>query len=77
MNGVTYSQALRQAWPITGNRCPHFSSNASSAAVRLVGVDRGVDRLEVFGDLLVLAPRDVAQACRIRCTMHVWTVVCG
>ena len=29
---MTYSQAFSQAWVIGGNRWPHFSSKASSAA---------------------------------------------
>jgi hypothetical protein len=58
-NGITCSQAFSHAWVITGNRAPHFSSNASSSA--LVGVLGGVDRLQIAGDLLALAGH-VSQA---------------
>ena len=60
---------------MTGNRSPHFSSNASSSAWAWSGSIGGVDRLQVPGDLLALPPGDVFQAWRMRCTMQVCTVV--
>ena len=41
---------------------PHLSSKVSSAWVGSVGVDGGVDRLEVAGDLLALASGEVLEA---------------
>src|SRR3954471_14698257 len=60
-NGITCSQAFSQAWVITGNRCPHFSSKASSSSWAWVGVGGGVDRLQIAGDLLALTARHVLQ----------------
>ena len=41
---------------------PHFSSKASSACWAASASSGGVDRFEVAGDLLALAPRDVFEA---------------
>src|SRR4051794_18970748 len=60
-NGITCSHAFSHAWVMTGKPgCPLLVEGLER---RLggVGVDGGVDRFEVAGDLLALAPRQVAQ----------------
>ena len=59
---MTCSQASRQLLVIGGNRSPHRSSNCLERLQRRVGVDGGVDRPEVAGDLLAFAAGDVAEA---------------
>ena len=46
---------------MTGNRCAPLLIERLELGLGLVGVDGGVDRLEVAGDLLALAAGHVLQ----------------